>query len=424
MLICTGLLHAQIDNLTNLSPEWIRTGARNASTDGTDILAYNPAGMAFLKSGFHVNIGNQSFLRKPSHEFDLGYGMGVEKYEQDGNDLFVPNLYLSYNKDKWAVFGGAYIAGGGATADFPKGSFTTDLIGLSVLQGAAASGADYSFTQNAYIKASSYYISYALGGAYKITDKISFGVFARYFSAMNEIETGLTLTGSAMGLPDQPLAFKSKEDASGIGIVGGFHFRATEKFDIAVRYESQVGLEFKTSIDKDEIGLATDGEKNNRDFPAVAGLGLSYKLKDNFKILFDFNYYFQKNADWGLIDDTVTFGKINLAEFAGDASTYGIAFEYAINNNWMVSLGSVYSLFSYKNEPAYFTHAGAYETVSDNNVTLNLGLAYNINEKIRINAGFLHAFYSKDKKVDSPYGFSIIVNNSISSFGLGVDLTF
>jgi hypothetical protein len=29
-----------------------RSGARNAATDGTDIMAYNPGGVSRLKSGF------------------------------------------------------------------------------------------------------------------------------------------------------------------------------------------------------------------------------------------------------------------------------------------------------------------------------------------------------------------------------------
>ena len=67
--------YSQIDNLSNLSSEWIRTGARNAATNGTDIVAYNPAGLTKLESGLHINLSNQSLFRKPSHSYDFGFGV-------------------------------------------------------------------------------------------------------------------------------------------------------------------------------------------------------------------------------------------------------------------------------------------------------------------------------------------------------------
>ena len=50
---------AQHDNLSNLSAEWVRTPARNAATDASDIVVYNPAGLVKLNNGFHINLGNQ-----------------------------------------------------------------------------------------------------------------------------------------------------------------------------------------------------------------------------------------------------------------------------------------------------------------------------------------------------------------------------
>src|SRR4051812_44849839 len=95
---------AQIDNLTNQSPEWVRSGARNASTDGTDIMVYNPGGVSRLKPGFHITVGNQSSFRKPKHEYslpDMGAGATDYSYAQDGNDLLTPNINFSYNKNNW-----------------------------------------------------------------------------------------------------------------------------------------------------------------------------------------------------------------------------------------------------------------------------------------------------------------------------------
>ena len=60
--------HAQIDNLSNLSAEWMRTGARNAATNGTDIAVYNPAGLTNMEAGLHINLSNQSLFRNPDRK--------------------------------------------------------------------------------------------------------------------------------------------------------------------------------------------------------------------------------------------------------------------------------------------------------------------------------------------------------------------
>ena len=134
LLTFTNNVHANIDNLSNMSAEWIRTGNRNAATDAADIVIYNPGGITRLPDGFNVNIGNQTLFRKPRHSYDLSqYGGTAESHEQDSTDWFLPNVYMTYNKDKWALFGGYYIPGGGAVVDYPDGSISTDIVGLGLV---------------------------------------------------------------------------------------------------------------------------------------------------------------------------------------------------------------------------------------------------------------------------------------------------
>ncbi|MDO9264564.1 MAG: hypothetical protein Q7U02_11405, partial [Desulfosalsimonadaceae bacterium] len=72
-LLCgASTVLAQIDQLSNISPEWIRTGNRNAATDSTDIVLYNPAGLPEMSEGIHLNFGNQSLFRSPEHSYNLG----------------------------------------------------------------------------------------------------------------------------------------------------------------------------------------------------------------------------------------------------------------------------------------------------------------------------------------------------------------
>src|SRR6185369_13742162 len=102
MIINHANLLAQMDNLSNMSAEWMRTGARNAATDATDIVVYNPAAITNLSNGFHINFSNQSLFRHPSHSYDLGIGQGPQKFEQASSDPFLPNLYVAYKLNNWA----------------------------------------------------------------------------------------------------------------------------------------------------------------------------------------------------------------------------------------------------------------------------------------------------------------------------------
>ena len=178
ILLVSGIINsnAQIDNLSNLSAEWMRSGVRNAATDAADIVVYNPAGITSMKNGIHINFINQSLFRNPNHTYDLGMGEGQKEYEQSSPDLFLPNLYIAYKKDNWALYSGVFFSGGGATIDYKQGSITTDLIGLGTL--GAAQGA-YTSIKDPFIKASSMYMTTTLGGSYAVKRGISFSAAIR-----------------------------------------------------------------------------------------------------------------------------------------------------------------------------------------------------------------------------------------------------
>ena len=424
LCLATGV-NAQIDNLANLSPEWTRIGSRNAATDAPDIMMYNPAGMVRLEAGLHIGIGNQSYFRKPSHKYDLG--LGPATYQQDGNDLFVPNINIGFTKDRWSVFGGAYIAGGGATANYPSGSVNTDLIvGGFIPAFNALFMADYTAGKDAYLKGNSYYLATSVGGAYALNERISAGVSVRNLTARSTTEAGFTLAGSASGLaPDMPLAVSTKDNASGMGIVAGMHAKINGKFNLSFRYESKVTLEFETTVEKDEPGLFTDGAKFRRDLPSVTAVGISYQATEKLKVMSDMNYYFQKNADWGPVEiEHPDYAGTELAEMAGNAYTLSLGFEYAANESLVLSLGGVYSVNDIADREAYYTHLGAFETIMETNFTLCTGFALSLSEKVRLNMGLFHAFYP-DQTVKAlyylPYDVDVKIKNSITSVGIGVN---
>lgn len=394
---------AQMDNLANMSSEWIRMNNRNASLDAADIVNYNPAGLPFLEDGFHINVSNQTLIRQPKHTYNLGLGEGDKSFEQDGIDPFLPMIYLAYTKNNWAVSSGVYISGGGATVNYPEGSISTDIITKQILfttpapapfpNGTTLNDIYTSNTQS--LEASSYYITVPLTFSYAINDVFSFSVGGRYVNGINSTTASLTLTDSPFNAPDTHINIDYDANASGIGYVLGLNVVISEKINIAAHYESKVKLEFENDVKTDDTGLFTDGAKNRRDLPAVINTGISYKITDKLRTEVNYNYYFQTNANWGKTLEGTPFEKES-SELAGNCYTLGAGFAYDMNAKTQLSLGCSYTHFGYANDrdkEIYYSNLGYYESLKNNNFNIGFGGAYEIAKNLDVNLGFGITFW-------------------------------
>lgn len=416
--MCVSAAFAQIDNLTNMSAEWIRMSNRNAATDAPDLVIFNPAGAVSLSEGFHLDIGNQLLWRMPEHSFTDPITGSHDSYEQDSPELFVPNVCAVYTRDKWSVFAGIHIPGGGATLDYPDGSYTTRLIGASLIGPDGPYYGYYTEITNDSLKAESLYLATTLGGAYKVTDKVSVAAGIRYMKADNSIEGKLTMSGGVAGddTPDIPLEVDVDQDASGWGGIIGVQVAPTDRLILAMRYETQVKLDFEDDVNTDDIGLFVDGEKHRRDFPAMIGLGASYKLTPQLRCEADFNWFFQKNADWGENED----GSDNAAD-AGDVWSIGAAAAYQVSPELEVSTGFLYTKHDWSDLDAYYNNnLGAIEVLYSTNVNLSAGFAYKVRPNIKLNCGFSYTFWD-DEDINTPIGV-VSTENDTFLIGLGVDI--
>ncbi len=414
--------YAQLDNLINSSAEWIRTPARNAATDAGDIVIYNPAGLVRLNNGFNINIGNQSLFRKPSHTYDFGLGGGEQSFTQDGVDAFIPNLYASYKKDKWALFTGIFISGGGATAKYPNGSINTDLIALQLLT--QAQGA-YGAVENQHLKASSAYLTTTLGTSLAVSDRISFAVAGRFISATNKTEAGMSLTQSPIGLPNTAFALNTSDKASGFGVVLSTMIKATPKFDMTLRYESAVMLDFETSTKQDDFGATTDGAKSRRDLPAVLAWGGAYSASSTVKVYADVNYYFQKQANWS--NSTTVTEEKKWSDLAGNAIAYNFGVTFNATPKFLWSVGGGYADNQYADHNGYYTKLGAYEVAAEDNYNINTGFSYKASPSVTLTCGYMHTFYNTQtiKALNAqPLDVDVKVKNSLDAFAIGANLQF
>ncbi|HRT44964.1 MAG TPA: outer membrane protein transport protein [Desulfomonilia bacterium] len=423
--------YAQIDNLTNMSAEWVRLANRNAATDAADIVVYNPAGLVCLSDGFHLNVSNQTLFRRPEHTFTDPLTLSPVSFEQDDPDWFVPNVYAAYTRDRWSVFAGIYIPGNGASLDYPDGSITTRRIGAGVLQQINQEFMD-AFGQVGYtaiagesIEASSLYLTGTIGGAYKITDCISIAAGVRYIQADNDIEGELTLTGGTLGeaTPDVPLTVDVEQSANGWGAVFGIQAVPIDGLVLALRYESKVSLNFKDDVNgsdniSQDIGLFVDGDRNRRDFPAMIGFGASYQITPELRGEADFNYFFQEAADWGR---SVTGERIS--DMAGDVWSWGLSAAYLATPELEISAGFLYTDHLWDDMDGYFLSAtGAIETLYSDNWNLSTGIGYRITPAVKLNLGVAFTIW-EDETINTDIG-PVKTENNTTTVAVGVDLSF
>jgi long-chain fatty acid transport protein len=419
MFVCvSATVQAQVDNLVNMSAKWVGANARNASLEGGDIVNYNPAGLALINDGWHISLSNQTLFRKPAHSFNMGFG--EQSFEQDGPDYFLPSGYMAYKHKNWALSSGVFVTGGGASADYPEGSVNIYLMGFSNF-----STPGYNNMSDLSLKASSFYLAVPLNFSYLLTDNLGVSIGGRYVSANNNTKAGLTLVDDIYGLPDYPLSVDYKTKATGFGGVFGIDYALNENINLSLHYETKVKLEFEAQDNKGIISIEPDGNKSDRDLPAVLYTGISYQVNEKLLVAIDFNYYFQTGADWDSITDPRTGVKKDASEIAGNSYAPALGIYYQLTPKLQLTAGCKYIHFDYSDQELYYTKLGLYEAVKYDNLNIGLGAAYNITDKIQANLGLGRTFW-KDKTINSLSAGGLVVDITDKAYvvALGVDFNF
>lgn len=417
MLFVTSILNAQMDNLANLSAKWIRSTVRNATLDGgADMVNFNPAGLALLNDGVYLSLSNQTLFRHPKHEF------ASFSYEQDGIDPFVPMLYAAYKKKNWAVSSGVYISGGGGSAKYPDGSISTFLLGNQIISELPIIDLTQARIESQSLEASSFYLTVPLAFSLALNEKVAVSAGARYIHGVNKTKAAVSI--SVYNIPYPEFSVDYSTSANGIGGVFGVDYKVTDKLNVAVHYETKVKLNFEADDNKGSLELQPDGTKSRRDLPAVLNTGVSYDVTTNFTAAADFNWYFQKGADWEKIDDPRTpyEEKYKNSELAGDVYTANLGFYYRIKK-LQLSAGGSYTGFLYDNIELYYTNLGVYETVKYDNLSIGIGAGYKISEKVEVDLGLARTFW-KDKTVNSAMAYDMPVKLSDKSYVLAIGVDF
>jgi long-subunit fatty acid transport protein len=189
LFITGSLLAGGLVTNNNQSAMFTRLQNRNAST-GIDAVYFNPAGVSRLGEGFFVSINNQTITQTQkvlsNYEFLTGQ---PKEYIGDVKAPVFPGVYLVYNTGKLSFSAGFNPIGGGGGAEYKTGlpSFETMVANIPPSlssQGIPTTG----YSADIFFKGSSVYFGYQVNVGYKVTEKLSVALGARFVSAKNTYE--------------------------------------------------------------------------------------------------------------------------------------------------------------------------------------------------------------------------------------------
>ena len=233
--------------------------------------------------------------------------------------------------------------------------------------------------------------------------------------------------------------------AWGLGAQIGFNYKATDKLNLAMRYDSRVKLNFKASGDEKKVDLKfgsinlgefgfsdfyseyTPGTKTRRDLPAILALGASYKVTDRWTTAISGNYYFNKDAKMDRTKASPVLSQLGVKEVKAEYDNgweIALGNEYKLNEKWTL-LGSV-----------NYAHTGAKVSSYDdiefalNSVTVGAGVKYAPTDCDEWVFTMCHFFYDQEsghyntkytnyKNVKNPE-----YDKSITAFGLAYTKKF
>ena len=429
---------------TNYHISFDRMMARGASFD-IDAAFSNPAGLAWGHEGWQLSLNFQ----KPWQNRDITFN-GV-KYEGVASAPIVPAFFASYKKDRWAVSSMIGIVGSGGFVQYDNG-----VPMFNVLLGGVVTSLTQSVNQltkgfapvvspdqfDSEMKGKQYIYGGQINFTYKILDCLSAaaGFRANYYDGY--YRGHVNANHSSMG---NLAALSLDVDQKGWGftpIVSVNYHQGP--LTLTARYEFRTKIETKNetnslsaSLNTDQLvvaplaqlvaagamstqikttvegGLATytapyqDGARTRYDMPALLSVAAGYEFTPKLRATLEYHFFDDKNAK--MANDRQN-------ELTHGTHEFLAGVEYDINDKFTVSCGG--------QRTDYGLSDGYQQNTSFacDSYSVGLGGAWNINEKIRLNAGYFISIYS-DYDKQASYGTETYsrTNNVI---GLGIDYKF
>lgn len=411
---------------TNQSVSFLRQPAQNSviSVNGA---YFNPAGVGFMDKGWALSIGIMNAHQKREIESTFApFAYGAKNNKQQTKVFsaktvapVLPSADIAYNNGgHW--FGSFHfgVTGGGGKAPFNDGlgSFESQIAMLpgivnEISNRIAGASLVNGYSADIALEGSQYYFSGQLNLGYKINEHISVAAGIRGTYVLNIYEGGLknislsyTVNPSVLGpYADALNAFAGDKELDctqkdivltpviGIDVNYG-------KFNFAGRYEFRGDVDLENSTKKNTTGMAQYDDKAvvSSDIPALLALGVRYSLLPQFRVMVDYNLYFDKQSN---VYNSLT-GKDDKTSLIENNPYEVIAgLEYDLTGKWTVSGGVQFTRFGYGKKAEYISDM----SFNPSSVSVGLGCRYKLNDRISFDLGVFKTFYEHINKEMDDY---------------------
>lgn len=426
---------------TNYHIAFDRMMARGATFD-IDAAYSNPAGLAWAQDGFQLSLNFQ----KPWQNRDITFN--ETKYEGKASAPIVPALFASYKQDRWALSTMIGIVGSGGFVEYKQGvpeyniMVKTVLEGLSVFNQLPGIEIPKNYIIDSEMKGKQYIYGGQINFTYRIFDSFSaaVGFRANYYdgyyrghviaNAQNEYGqlAKLLLDVDQKGWGFTPLVGVNYHQGS-LTLTARYEFRtkvnpenSTNILDaglgndllakiaaVPVYGEQSLAAIKGTLAPKlaNTIAPFQEGVRTRYDMPALLSIAAGYEFTPKLRATLEYHFFDDKNA--------------KMADDRQEKLTHGTheilaGVEYDINDKITVSCGGQRTDYGLSDEYQKNT------SFACDSYSVGFGGAWNVTEKVRLNAGFFTSLYS-DYDKQAAYGKETYSRTNYV-VGLGVDYKF
>ena len=415
---------------TNYHIAFDRMMARGATFD-IDATFSNPAGLAWGHEGWELSLNFQ----KPWQHRDIK--LGETTYEGKASAPIVPALFATYKKNRIAVSAMIGIVGSGGFVEYKQGVPMYNMLLGGMLAANGITPDQYKL--NSEMKGKQYIYGGQVNFTYKISDcfAAAVGLRANYYDGYYR---GHVIAADHPQLGElAKLLLDVDQKGWGITPIVSLDFHKGP-VTVAARYEFRTKLNPKNETNVLDAGLGTnliaammaadpagaqaklqalaaqlgnytapfaDGARTRYDMPALLSLAVGYEFSPKLRATLEYHFFDDKNAK--MANDRQKELKHGTHEILAGV-------EYDINEKFTVSCGA--------QRTDYGLSDGYQQNTSFacDSYSIGLGGAWNVTDKIRLNAGYFISLYSDYKKATS-YGEETYsrTNNVI---GIGIDYKF
>lgn len=415
---------------TNYHIAFDRMFARGASTE-IDAAYSNPAGLAWGHEGWQLSLNFQ----KPwqNRDIEAVTAAGSQKFEGKASAPIVPALFASYKKGDWAFSTMIGIVGSGGYVEYKQGVPMYNMAIAGMMSQLGIQSGTYGFDSEMKGK------QYIYGGQINITRKINdnfsaaIGLRANYYDGYYR---GHVTANNHPQFGDlASLALDVDQRGWGFAPIVSIDYH-NGPLTIAARYEFRTKIETENKENLLNAGLGAnlqnyiaqvnpaaldviattlggavagykDGVKTRYDMPALFVAAVGYEFTKNLRGALEYHFFDDTHAK--MADE-----RQKTLEHGTHEILAGIEFD--INDKFTVSCGGQRTDYGLSDDYQKDT------SFACDSYSVGVGGAWNINDKLRLNASYFCTLYT-DYTKPATYG-SEIFSRTNHVIGVGLDYKF